>query len=271
MEWLLANVVRPILILGGIVAIFYLIAVAALFGEQRSMLFAGAGVRCPVDVPHGYRAVQFKTDHGQRVSGLYRPATPGHRTILFFHGNGDTARTGVGLFEPLTIGGDGALLVEYPGYCANPGSPDEQGLYRDGEAAVRWLGKAGVDPTRLIVAGYSLGTGVATKVAADHRPAGVVLIAPYTSIADIAADQYPWAPARLLTRDRFPSIDRIARIHAPILLIHGAKDSLVPANNSRLLAEKAAKATLVIMPDEDHLVGFSPDLPPLIARWAVHL
>ena len=175
MNWLLAKVVRPILIIAGIVALFYLIAVAALFGEQRSMLFAGAGVRCPSDIPVGYRAVQFSTSDGQLSSALYRPATAGHRTILFFHGNGDTARTGIALFEPLTTGGHGALLIEYPGYCANPGSPDEQGFYQEGEAAVSWLRRSGVDPSDLIVAGYSLGTGVATKVAADHPPAENVM------------------------------------------------------------------------------------------------
>ena len=263
--------VRPLLILGGIIGIFYIIAVAALYGEQRSMLYAGAGVKCPTEIPQGYRVAQIATSDGERISGLYRPATSGHKTILFFHGNADTARTGVDLFKPLTAGGDGAFLVEYRGYCGNSGSPDEQGLYRDGEAAVQWLGKAGVDPSQLIVAGYSLGTGVATKVAADHQPAAVILIAAYTSIADVGADHFAWAPVRLLTRDRFASIDRIARINAPILLLHGADDTLVLVGQARALAKRARKATLEIVPGEGHMVGFSPDLPPLIARWAVQL
>ena len=265
------KLLRSILILGGIISIFYVITVAVLFGEQRSMLYAGAGVRCPSDVPRGYRTVQIAPADGERISGLYRPATSGHKTILFFHGNADSARTGIDLFAPLTADGDGALLVEYRGYCGNSGTPDEQGLYRDGEAAVQWLGKAGIDPSQMIVAGYSLGTGVATKVAADHRPEALILVAAYTSIADVGADHFAWAPARMLTRDRFPSIERIGRVHAPILLVHGADDTLVLADHARALAKRAEKATLVIVPGEGHMVGFSPDVAPLIARWALHL
>lgn len=259
------------LIIAGIIAMFYGIAVAGLYGEQRSMLFAGAGNRCPLERREGYRAVSITTTDGQRISGLYRPAVGGHKTILFFHGNADSALTGVELFAPLTAAGDGALLVEYRGYCDNLGSPDEQGLYRDGEAALQWLGKAGVAPKQLIVAGYSLGTGVATKVAAEHQPAGVILVAAYTSIADVAGDHFGWAPTNLLTRDRFDSIDRIGRIHAPILLVHGEEDTLVAVGQARRLAKSAERATFVIIPGEGHMVGFSPDVPPIIARWAAQL
>lgn len=263
--------VGPLLIIAGIIAMFYGIAVAALYGEQRSMLFAGAGNRCPSEMPEGYRAVRVATADDEQISGLYRPAVAGHKTVLFFHGNADSARTGVELFAPMTAAGDGALLVEYRGYCGNSGSPYEQGLYRDGEAAVEWLGKAGINPSQLIVAGYSLGTGVATKVAADHRPAAVILVAAYTSIADVAGDHFGWAPTQWLTRDRFASIDRIGLIHAPILLIHGADDDLVWAGQAGALAKRAGKATLVIVPGEGHTIGFSSDVPPIIDRWVSHL
>ena len=263
--------VRPLLIIAGIIAMFYGIAVAGLYGEQRSMLFAGAGNRCPSDVPDGYLAVRITTADGERISGLYRPAVAGHKTILFFHGNADSALTGVDLFAPLTAAGDGALLVEYRGYCGNMGSPGEQGLYRDGEASVQWLGEAGVGQKQLIVAGYSLGTGVATKVAAEHQPAAVILVAAYTSIVDVAADHFGWAPTQLLTRDRFHSIDRIGRIHAPILLVHGEDDTLVSVGQARRLAKDAERATLEIIPGEGHMVGFSPDVPPIIARWAANV
>ena len=263
--------VRPLLIIAGIIAMFYGIAVAGLYGEQRSMLFAGAGNRCPSQVPDGYRAIRIKTADGEQISGLYRPAAVGRGTILFFHGNADSALTGVALFAPMTAAGDGALLVEYLGYCGNMGSPDEQGLYRDGEAALKWLGEAGVGRKQLIVAGYSLGTGVATKVAAEHQPAGVILVAAYTSIADVAGDHFGWAPTQLLTRDRFASIDRIGHIHAPILLVHGEYDTLVSVAQARRLVKGAERATLEVIPGEGHMVGFSPDVPPIIARWAAKL
>lgn len=247
----------------------YGIAVGTLYAMQRNILFIGAGNSCRIwaNPPAGYRIVQLRTADGLNLKALYRPALPGRSTILFFHGNGDNAATGADLFAPSVAQGHGALLSEYRGYCGNPGSPDEQGLYRDGEAASRWLRDHGVPQSRIVLAGYSLGTGVASKIASESRPAGLVLIAAYASIGHAAAQHYPWAPARQLVKDQFPTIDRIGRVNAPILLLQGADDRTVFPDNGVALARVRPDAMLMTVPGEGHTIAFGDVAPIAIRNW----
>ena len=268
-EPIVRKLVRVASILALIVVSFYVIGVGVLYSEQRSILFAGAGAPCPawLNLPEGYRQVDLRTSDGLRLKALYRPASPAQSTLLFFHGNADSALTGVDLLAPQVAEGYGAMLVEFRGYCGNPGSPDEQGLYRDGEAAARWLDGQGVMPNKLIIVGYSLGTGVAAKIASDTKPAGLILIAAYASMGQVASDHFPLAPARWLIKDRFPTIDRVRQIDAPILILHGANDTMVYPSNAIALSRARPEATLVMVPGEGHLVGFSDEAPRAIKDW----
>lgn len=268
-EPIVRKLVRVASILAAILLGFYAIIVGILYSEQRSMLFAGSGAPCPQwsPIPAGYRQVEIQTVDGLKLKALYRPALARRTTMLFFHGNADSAVTGVDLLAPLVADGRGALLVEFRGYCGNPGSPDEQGLYRDGEAASGWLGAQGVAPSQVVIVGYSLGTGVAAKIAADARPAALILISAYASMGQVASEHFPWAPAKLLIRDRFPTIDRIGKVDAPILIIHGAADVTVYPANAAALSHKRPDATMMMIPEEGHLVGFSEQTPIVLRDW----
>jgi len=125
--------------------------------------------------------------------------------------------------------GYGVLMVEYRGYGGNPGTPSEQGLYRDAAAAMAFLADAGIDPRRLVLYGESLGSAVAVQVAAEREVAAVVLESPFTSIAAAAQYHYPYVPAALLVLDRFDSLSRIGRVGAPVLMLQGGRDDVVPA------------------------------------------
>lgn len=268
-ESAIRRIFRVASILALIIVGFYVIGVGILYSEQRSMLFAGAGAPCPAwsSLPEGYRQVELRTSDELRLKALYRPASPGRTTLLFFHGNADSALTGVDLFAPLVAEGHGAMLVEFRGYCGNPGSPDERGLYRDGQAAARWLGERGVTSAKLIITGYSLGTGVAAKIATEAKPAGLILIAAYASMGQVASEHFPWVPARWLTKDQFPTIGRVRQVDAPILILHGADDSIVDPSNAIALSRARPEATLVMVAGEGHLIGFSDEAPRAIKAW----
>lgn len=263
------KLVRVASILALIIAGFYAIGVGILYSEQRSILFAGAGAPCPSwsNIPRGYRQVELRTSDGLKLKALFQPAPPGRTTILFFHGNADSALTGVGLLAPLVADGHGAMLVEFRGYCGNPGTPYEQGLYRDGEAAAGWLRNQGVKPAQQIIVGYSLGTGIAAKIATDAKPAGLVLIAAYASMGQVASEHFPWVPARWLIRDRFPTVDRVRLVDAPILILHGADDSMVYPSNAIALSRARPDATLAMVEGQGHLIVFSDEAPRMIKAW----
>jgi hypothetical protein len=117
--------------------------------------------------------------------------------------------------------------VSYRGYEGSTGSPSEDGLHLDAEAAYAFAADH-VAPDRIVVWGHSLGTGVAVALAAERQIAALVLEAPYTSIADIAAMNFPYLPVRWLLKDQFHSDWHIANVTAPVLVFHGDKDDTIP-------------------------------------------
>jgi len=187
------------------------------------------------------REVELETEDGLRLAAWYRAADPGGAladlTVVLFHGNGGHRGGRLGWLELLASTGAGVLLTDYRGYGGNPGTPSEQGLYRDGEAAVRWVREQ--VGGRLVLMGQSLGGGVAVELAARHRPAGLILQNAAASLVDVAQDAYPWLPAGLLLRDRFDAVRRLPAVDCPLLAIHAAEDRVIPIALGRRLYEAA--------------------------------
>ena len=189
--------------------------------------------------------VRLTTDDGLTLLAWYRPATAEDRpTLVYFHGNaGHIGHRGAKV-RPYLDAGFGVLLVSWRGYGGNPGSPSEAGLYHDGRAALDFLARAGVPPSRIALYGESLGAGVAVQMASERpeRPVGAVLLeSAYTSMADVAAHHYWYLPARYLVRDRFDSLAKIGRIGAPLFIVHGERDRIIPVAMARALFAAAAE------------------------------
>lgn len=152
--------------------------------------------------------------------------------VLFLHGN--AANISVPLrqawIRPMRALGVGLVLVDYRGYGASDDGPlTEEGLYRDARATFDWLTTTrGIDPSHVAIFGHSLGSGVATHLAARVGAAGLVLEGAFTSIPDVGAGRYPWLPIRWLARERFASLDRADSIAMPKLLLHAEDDGAIP-------------------------------------------
>jgi fermentation-respiration switch protein FrsA (DUF1100 family) len=146
------------------------------------------------------------------------------------------------------------LLFDYRGYGGNPGRPTEEGLAADARAAQAWLAaQPEVDPQRIVYFGESLGAAVTVGLALQRPPAAMVLRSPFTSLADVAAVHYPWLPAGRLLLDRYPSIERIASVSAPLLVIAGDRDDIVPESLSRRLYDAAGEPKrYVVIPGVGH-------------------
>jgi uncharacterized protein len=244
----------------------YLAIVAGFFLMQRALLFP-APRDASAAPPPGFSAAQLVSKDGLKLAAAYRPSSGGLPTILFFHGNGDSLAGAEQATHALGAAGYGLLLVEYRGYAGNPGSPGEAELYRDGRAALAWLNRRGIGPRCVVAIGNSLGAGVATQVAVGAPLGGLVLVSGFTSMADVVAPLYPWLPARILLRDRFDNRAKIGRVEAPILLLHGTADRLIPARHSIALAGAARKARLGLVPGEGHALAYSAQSQAMILGW----
>jgi alpha-beta hydrolase superfamily lysophospholipase len=182
----------------------------AAFVLQRSLLFPAP--RSPLqEPPHrpGFR--RLTPPEGLVVDVLHLPAGPGQPTMVHFHGNGEQIAYLMELGEALHERGVGFLAVEYPGYGTNPGAPSEEGLYRAAEVALAELRALGVGPESTVLSSRSLGGGVAVEMAKRGHGARMVLLAPFTTGADLLRPApgraAPAAPATRCAarRERRPS------------------------------------------------------------------
>ena len=247
-------------------AAFYLAALAAAFLGQRAMLYPAPRLATPFR-PDDFEQAVLQTSDGLRLKAIHRPARGNLPTLIFFHGNGDNLQGALAATGRLGEAGYGLLLPEYRGYAGNPGSPSEEGLYRDGEAALHWLAGRNIPAGRIFLIGNSLGSGVATELATRHDVAGLVLISGFASMAEVAARHIRIFPVRLLLLDRYENAAKLPRVAAPVLLLHGAADRLIPAGQSEELARASRQARLVILPDAGHELAYLPQSQALIADW----
>lgn len=222
------------------VCVIYVLIAGGLFLVQRSLIYPAPKEQAPL--PAGFERVAVTTEDGLQLTFAHRPAAPGKPTAVFFHGNGDNWAGGAAATQAIAGSGFGVLLAEYRGYAGNPGSPGEIGLYRDGRAAIEWLGGAGVSRNELIITGNSVGSGVAVQMAQEYQPAALVLLSPFDSLAGLIGEKFFWLPARWLVRDRFDNLAKISDIESPILIQHGSVDDLIPVDHGQRLSTAAPHA-----------------------------
>ncbi|WP_370111899.1 alpha/beta hydrolase [Bradyrhizobium yuanmingense] len=207
----------------------YCAGLLVLYVRQREMLFpippAGRTAPDAAGLPEAQEHV-LTTSDGEQVIVWHVPAKPGRSVILYFHGNGDFLAGRVGRFKAMTADGTGLVALSYRGYGGSSGMPSEQGLLRDAAAAYAFT-TARYAAERIVAWGFSLGTGVAVALASEHRVGKLILEAPYTSTADIAASSFRFVPVRLLMRDPFHSDQRMSRVTVPLLIMHGTDDLVI--------------------------------------------
>lgn len=190
----------------------------------------------PAAAPFPVEVVAIETTDGLVLESWWHPPEPGEAVVLYLHGNAEHVGNYVRGAAPLVEAGYGVLMLEYRGYGGNPGNPSDEGLLSDGRAALDWLAARGIASREVALYGYSLGTGIAVPLAAEREVAGVILAAPFASIAEMGYALYPRWFVDLLLADRFDSIDYIDAVEEPVLILHGSEDRTVPAAQSALLA-----------------------------------
>jgi fermentation-respiration switch protein FrsA (DUF1100 family) len=209
----------------------------------------------PADAGLAFTDLTIPTEDGERLHGWWIPtrARPARGHLLFFHGNAGNVSHRVEHAHALSDAGLDVLLVDYRGYGRSTGRPSEEGLHKDARASLVALrAGAGVDPRRLVYMGESLGAAVALRLALEEPPAACVLQSAFTSLRDVAREHYP-AALSSLAGGAYPSLERIARVRAPVLVVHGEEDEIVPVAHARALFAAAPEPRrLRLVPGAGH-------------------
>ena len=229
-----------------LLALLGILYAGLVFGESRFIYFPTQTLTAtPADVGLEFVDVHFETRDEVRLHGWWVPGRIDGTTLLWFHGNAGNLGDRVGLLELLHDEfGIGIFAIDYRGYGRSEGKPSEAGLYADARAALDAAQTHGdASANEIVVFGQSLGAAVAVELASSHSVRGVVLEAAFTSIQDMARHHYSFLPVWPLLRTSFDSEARIDSIDAPLLMVHGENDDIVPLDMGRRLfaAAKAPK------------------------------
>jgi uncharacterized protein len=177
---------------------------------------------------------------GLTLLSWYAQGNPALPVVAYFQGNAGNIGSRGDKVRPFLNAGYGVLLVGYRGFGGNPGTPGEAGLYADARAALNML----KDDRPLVLYGESLGSAIATTMAAERSMAGypvqaLILEAPFPSVTAAAGHYYPFIPVKWLLKDHFDQASRIASISAPVLIFHGDQDKTMPIRFGKALFEAA--------------------------------
>ncbi|MCC6472941.1 MAG: alpha/beta fold hydrolase [Burkholderiales bacterium] len=238
-----------------LVAVAFLVLVLASWLLQERMIFLRQPAGAPPHAP-GVRMekVTLSAPDGTRLAGwLARQSEERAPLVVYFGGNAEEA-SGMASAAP-RMRGWSVLAVNYRGYGESGGSPGERALYSDALAIHDYAAaRADVDPRRIVAMGRSLGSGVATWLAANRALAGVVLITPYDSLVEVGARAYPFLPVRWLLRHRFDSRSRAPSVRAPALMIAAGTDTIVPPElGMRLRDAWGGPVSWVLLPQAGHI------------------
>ncbi len=253
-----------------------LAGVAALWLAQRWLIYFPDRTPPPPGLMNlsSAEAVAFLTEDGLRLDGWFVQPTapPTGQTVIVFNGNAGHRGHRAPLAARLAASGFACLLFDYRGYGGNPGLPSERGLTRDARAALLAVAsRDDVDPARIVYYGESLGAAVAVRLAVEHPPHALILRSPFTSLADIGQWHYPFLPVRWLLRDRYPAGALLASVRAPLLVIAGRSDRIVPPEMSEDVYALAVEPKWLILVDgaghNDQALAGGPELVRAVATF----
>ncbi len=243
---------RGVIAVAVLAGVGYLTSVVYLKANEKRMVFQpdqfGGRVVKPLSDSLGLvsNRVELTSGDGARISGIVIPAADTAAPwLLYLHGNAGNVTSSVlpQFYKRWHAQDVSVLAIDYRGYGESESrTPDEQGTYADARAAYDWLrATRGVPADRIVIYGHSLGAGVATELALHVQAAGLILEGAFTSIPDVGAASYPWAPVRLIASQRFANIEKIGRVAMPKLIMHASDDEIIPyAHGQRLFAAASA-------------------------------
>lgn len=200
------------------------------FTQDKLIYFPERRVQItPDQVSLPYDPVTLASSDGVTLHGWYITAAARPRaTVLYLHGNSGNIGNCLETARQLVLLGLNVLVIDYRGYGESTGTPSEQGMYDDAEAAWRYLRDTRhVDAQEIVIYGHSLGGAVASWLAAKHTPGALIVEAAFTSMAESAADHYPWLPVRWMLRYRYDTLESLRKVHCPVLVIHSMDDEVI--------------------------------------------
>ncbi|RLD96912.1 MAG: alpha/beta hydrolase, partial [Aquificota bacterium] len=208
----------------------------------------------PAQAGLDYQDLWIETPDGARLHGWLVVAAPAAPLLVFCHGNAGNIGDRVANVALLVRAGISVLTFDYRGYGRSSGKPTEEGVYLDGRTVYDYaVGSLAYRPRDVVLFGRSLGAAVAAHLASRVEVAGVILESAFTNLKDLAWVHYPFIPGKFLVKRKFNVVEMVKKVKAPLLVIHGDRDSLVPLRmGERVYKQAPGPKEFYVIPGADH-------------------
>ncbi|HEX8521193.1 MAG TPA: alpha/beta hydrolase [Tepidisphaeraceae bacterium] len=247
--------------------IAYIPVVLVISALQLQMIFPGAAtqgraeacVRPSSDV----EVVELSSSTGERVVAMFGKALNADGSpradaatcpsMIYFYGNGMCMADCAGEFRQFRCLGVNVLIPDFLGYGMSAGRPGEQSVYATAETAWQHLvSRSDIDKTKIIAAGWSLGSAAAVELATKRPVKGLMIFSAFTSMKEMARRVAPFLPTSLMLKHHFANEIKLRHLKIPTLIVHGTRDSVVPFDMSKKLAAAAPHAQLYVVDGGEH-------------------
>lgn len=234
------------------------IILLAYLAQERLIYFPSKALMgSPEQIGLAYESVWIRTEDQVRIHGWFVPTANARQTVLFLHGNAGNISHRLQSLRLFNALGLSVLIVDYRGYGNSEGKTDEQGTYRDADAAWRYLTQTReLAPESIVVFGRSLGGAVAVWLAGTRRVGGLIMEASFTSLPELARRHYPWLPVKALARIHYPSLARLPNVGCAVLIAHSRNDEVVPFWHGKTLYASALQPKRFVELEGGHNDGF---------------
>ncbi len=219
--------------------VLILVIVYLRYMERRTLFYPYKVIEClPSEFGFSFEEAVFKSVDNKDIHGWFIPYEGATKTILFSHGNAGNISHRLEKIKILHEFGCNVFIFDYRGYGKSRGSPSENGLYKDAQAAYNYLLAKGIAPENIIGYGESIGGAVIIDLAEKNKFMALVLEGTFSNAKDMAKLVYPFIPHWIFS-SRFDSLSKIRGINAPKFFIHSINDEIVPYDLSKKLYENA--------------------------------
>jgi len=238
-----------------LIGVYAAICLLAYLGNRQFMYFPDPARVAPEEAGlDDVKEIELSVADGVKLVAWHAPAKEGKPTVLYFHGNGANAADRAPRIETMRQDGFGVFYLNNRGYGGSGGRPTEENNVTDAIAAYDYLIERGVSPDKIVVYGESLGSGQAIRLAAARPVAAIMLESPLTSTVDVARATYFWLPLRLLITDQYNNERNIRSVTAPVLVLHGERDAVIPVEMGRRVYRAANEPkTIELFPHGGHV------------------
>lgn len=242
--------------------VFYILAFTAIYFLQVLFIYAPHMpsrelTASPADIPLEYEDVYLETLDQETIHGWYIPAKDSKQSVLFFHGNAGNISHRLETINIYNKLGVNFFIFDYRGFGKSTGKPSEKGTYLDAKATWEFLiNQKQFKPENIIIAGRSLGGGVASELTKNVKPAMLILESTFTSMVDVSRIHYPFMPASWIVKHRYESIHNMKDITCPVMIIHSKYDEVIPIEQGKKLFDAANEPKSFIELQGGHGSGF---------------